>query len=93
MANVLKPYGPDRQKTLTRGNAAFAFCLHNLTPEDLFERQPLLLETSMPGVFAVGDLRHGGVRRVASAVGEGSIAVQLRHPLFDAEPRQPRATV
>src|SRR5215475_7328423 len=42
MANVLKPYGPDRQRVLARGNAAFAFCLHQLTPEDLFERQPLL---------------------------------------------------
>ena len=43
MANVLKPYGPDRQKILTRGNAAFVFCLHKLTPEDSFEVQPLLL--------------------------------------------------
>src|SRR5215468_2939008 len=42
MANVLKPYGPDRQRILARGNAAFAFCLHQLTPEDLFERQPLI---------------------------------------------------
>ena len=42
MATVLKPYGPDRQKTLMRGNAAFAFCLHELTPEDRFEHQPLL---------------------------------------------------
>jgi asparagine synthase (glutamine-hydrolysing) len=43
MANVLKPYGPDRQKILTRGNAAFVFCLHKLTPEDSFEVQPLFL--------------------------------------------------
>ena len=43
------------------------------------ERLPLLLETSMAGVFAVGDVRHGSVKRVASAVGEGSIAVQLVH--------------
>src|SRR5262245_54115980 len=42
MANVLKPYGPDRQKILVRGNAGFVSCLHHLTPEDLFERQPLL---------------------------------------------------
>jgi asparagine synthase (glutamine-hydrolysing) len=41
MANVLKPHGPDRQKTLFRGNAAFVFCLHKLTPEDSFELQPL----------------------------------------------------
>jgi thioredoxin reductase (NADPH) len=43
------------------------------------ERQPMLLETSMPGVFAAGDARHGSVKRVASAVGEGSIAVPLIH--------------
>src|SRR5262245_39900036 len=43
MANVLRRYGPDRQKILTLGNAAFVFCLHKLTPEDRFEVQPLLL--------------------------------------------------
>ncbi len=37
-------------------------------------RPPLPLETSMPGVFTAGDVRHGSVKRVASAVGEGSIA-------------------
>jgi asparagine synthase (glutamine-hydrolysing) len=42
MTNVLKPYGPDRQKILIRENAAFVFCLHKLTPEDNFEIQPLL---------------------------------------------------
>jgi asparagine synthase (glutamine-hydrolysing) len=41
MANVLKPYGPDRQRILVQGNAAFVFCLHKLTPEDAFELQPL----------------------------------------------------
>lgn len=43
------------------------------------EREPFLLETSMPGVFVAGDVRHGSVKRAASAVGEGSIAVQLMH--------------
>jgi thioredoxin reductase (NADPH) len=43
------------------------------------ERPPLLLETSIPGVFAAGDVRHRSVKRVASAVGEGAIAVQLVH--------------
>jgi len=43
------------------------------------ERSPYLLETSTPGIFAVGDVRHGSVKRVASAVGEGSIAVQFMH--------------
>jgi thioredoxin reductase (NADPH) len=42
-------------------------------------RLPLPLETSLPGVFAAGDVRHRSVKRVASAVGEGSIAVQLVH--------------
>jgi thioredoxin reductase (NADPH) len=40
---------------------------------------PVMLETSRPGVFAVGDVRAGSVKRVASAVGEGSMAVRLVH--------------
>ena len=55
----------------------------DLTREDLaqwpLDRPPHLLETSVPGVFAVGDVRAGSVKRVASAVGEGSICVQLVH--------------
>ncbi len=43
------------------------------------ERDPFLLETNVPGVFAVGDVRHGSVKRVASGVGEGSVAVQFIH--------------
>lgn len=43
------------------------------------ERVPLMLETSMPGVFAVGDVRRDSVKRVASAVGEGALAVHLLH--------------
>lgn len=43
------------------------------------ERVPYLLEASVPGVFVAGDVRHGSVKRVASAVGEGSIAVQFVH--------------
>ena len=43
------------------------------------KRAPYLFETSLPGVFAVGDTRHGSVKRVASAVGEGSIAIRLIH--------------
>ncbi|MGF1571237.1 MAG: FAD-dependent oxidoreductase [Nodosilinea sp.] len=43
------------------------------------ERPPYLLETNLPGVFAVGDVRHGSVKRVASGVGEGSICVQFVH--------------
>jgi thioredoxin reductase (NADPH) len=57
----------------------------DLTPDDLtaakwpLTRPPHLLETSLPGVFAVGDVRGGNVKRVASAVGEGSIAVSFVH--------------
>jgi thioredoxin reductase (NADPH) len=43
------------------------------------ERPPLPLETSLPGVFAAGDVRHGSIKRVASAVGEGAVAIQLVH--------------
>ena len=49
------------------------------------ERSPFSLETSVPGVFAAGDVRHGSMNRVASAVGEGSIAIKLVHDLFAAE--------
>ncbi|MGH9271965.1 MAG: NAD(P)/FAD-dependent oxidoreductase [Ilumatobacteraceae bacterium] len=52
-------------------------------------RRPFLLESSMPGVFAAGDARHGAVKPVASAVGEGAIAVQFLHELFALEPLQP----
>jgi thioredoxin reductase (NADPH) len=48
-----------------------------LTGRDL--TSPLLLETSLPGVFAAGDVRAGSTKRVASAVGEGAIAVRLIH--------------
>jgi thioredoxin reductase (NADPH) len=57
----------------------------DLLPEDLagtrwpLSRRPYLMETSIPGVFAVGDVRSTSVKRVASAVGEGSICVQLVH--------------
>jgi thioredoxin reductase (NADPH) len=60
----------------------------DLTPDDLhafgwpLARQPHLLETSLPGVFAVGDVRCGNVKRVASAVGEGSIAVSFVHQVL-----------
>ena len=61
-----------------------------LTGHDLdrwpLARPPLPLETSLPGVFAAGDVRYRSVKRVASAVGEGSIAVQLVHQyLADAQ--------
>jgi thioredoxin reductase (NADPH) len=60
----------------------------DLTSDDLaaakwpLSRQPYLLETSRPGIFAVGDVRGNNVKRVASAVGEGSIAVALVHQVL-----------
>jgi thioredoxin reductase (NADPH) len=60
----------------------------DLSPENLstagwpLSRQPYLLETSLPGVFAVGDVRGGSIKRVASAVGEGSVAVSLIHKVI-----------
>ena len=49
------------------------------------ERDPLPLETSMPRVLAVGDARHGSVKRVASAVGAGSIAIRVVHRLLEVD--------
>jgi thioredoxin reductase (NADPH) len=60
----------------------------DLSPDDLvaanwpLARAPYLLETSVPGVFAVGDVRGGNIKRVASAVGEGSIAVSFVHQVL-----------
>jgi thioredoxin reductase (NADPH) len=46
-------------------------------------RDPFLLETSVPGIFAAGDVRHGVVRRVASAVGQGSVTVNFVHKYLE----------
>jgi thioredoxin reductase (NADPH) len=60
----------------------------DLSPDELaqakwpLKRPPHLLETSLPGVFAVGDVRGGNIKRVASAVGEGSIAVSFVHQVL-----------
>ncbi len=56
---------------------------HALCEEWPRERRPYLLETSQPGIFAVGDVRSDSVKRVASAVGEGSIAIQFVHRVLD----------
>jgi thioredoxin reductase (NADPH) len=59
--------------------------VHGKLPEGWREpREPFLLESSIPGVFVAGDVRHGSVKRVASAVGEGSIAVQFAHQYLAA---------
>ena len=72
-------------RRLTLDEKGFIKTRPDLTQEDLaaaewpLERSPYLLETSLPGVFAVGDVRCGNVKRVASAVGEGSIAISFIH--------------
>ena len=53
------------------------------------KRRPFLLETSMPVVFAAGEVRYGSGKRVASAVGEGAVAIQLLHRLFASESQHP----
>ncbi len=73
---------------LTLDGSGFIKTGRDLTPEELsaaswpLVRQPFLLETSRPGVFAVGDVRAGNVKRVASAVGEGSICISLVHQVL-----------
>jgi thioredoxin reductase (NADPH) len=63
----------------------------DLLPDELttarwsLPRTPFLLETSIPAIFAVGDVRAGNIKRVASAVGEGSIAVSFVHQVLHAE--------
>ncbi|RPI27668.1 MAG: hypothetical protein EHM61_07695 [Acidobacteria bacterium] len=75
-----------RLRTIERG---FVKTGPDLLPEDLaaahwpLGRLPHLLETSRPGVFAVGDVRAGSIKRVASAVGEGSIAIGFVHQVLN----------
>lgn len=47
------------------------------------QRDPFVLETNVPGIFAAGDVRHGAIRRVASAVGQGAVAVELIHKYLE----------
>ena len=76
------------QRCLALDGKGFVKTGPELSPEDLAEakwplpRSPFLLETSRPGIFAVGDVRGGNIKRVASAVGEGSIAIAFVHQLL-----------
>ena len=64
--------GPDLESPEMKASGKFAKMWK-------LDRDPYLLETSIPGIFVAGDVRHGSVKRAASAVGEGSIAVQFAH--------------
>jgi thioredoxin reductase (NADPH) len=76
----------DEHGFLLTGPGIVAAGLHQPWP---LERLPLGLETSLPGVFAAGDVRADSVKRVASAVGEGAVAVRLvQQHLADAQFRQ-----
>jgi thioredoxin reductase (NADPH) len=76
------------ERCITLDDKGFIKTGPELSPDDLsaarwpLSRPPYLLETSRPGVFAVGDVRGGNVKRVASAVGEGSIAVAFVHQVL-----------
>lgn len=76
------------ENCVTRDANGFIKTGPDLSPEDLrraewpLARPPFLLETSRPGVFAVGDVRAGNIKRVASAVGEGSIAIAFVHQVL-----------
>jgi thioredoxin reductase (NADPH) len=64
--------------SIERDEDGFVFTGRDLKTADR-DTQPFHLETSLPGFFCAGDVRHGSVKRVASAVGEGSIAISLIH--------------
>ncbi|BAY50084.1 response regulator receiver modulated FAD-dependent pyridine nucleotide-disulfide oxidoreductase (plasmid) [Scytonema sp. HK-05] len=80
-----KPHTDWLESVVERDEHGFIFTgvntLRNWMPPKgwTLERSPFFLETSVPGIFAIGDVRHQSVKRVASAVGEGAIAVQLVH--------------
>jgi len=70
------------ERQLATDAAGFLLTGRDIPREDLAEFDgdaPLFLETSRPGIFAVGDVHSGSIKRVASAVGEGSMAVRLIH--------------
>jgi thioredoxin reductase (NADPH) len=75
---------------VVRDERGFVLTGTDLPPDWALERPPFMLETSVPGVFAVGDVRARSVKRVASAVGEGSVVIQQVHQHLEAE-RSPSA--
>jgi thioredoxin reductase (NADPH) len=81
--------------SVERDPGGFVLTGPDLSPDALraLGRPPLVFETSLPGVFAVGDVRHGSVKRVASAVGAGSIAIQQVHQLLADDVPAPRPPV
>jgi thioredoxin reductase (NADPH) len=76
---------------LERDGAGYVLTGRDVSPGRwALERAPMLLEASVPGIFAVGDVRHGSVKRVAAAVGEGSVAIGAVHQYLEAAARGAR---
>jgi thioredoxin reductase (NADPH) len=77
----------------------FVRAASELQPEELaaaqwpLSRQPYHLETTLPGIFAVGDVRSGSVKRIASAVGEGSVCIQFAHRVLHECTASPQAAL
>jgi thioredoxin reductase (NADPH) len=84
-----QPYTDWLPATVRRDEHGFVLTGAAAAADWTLGRPPHALETSAPGVFAVGDVRRGSVKRVASAVGEGSIAIQLLHDMFSADAPTP----
>ena len=77
-ADRLGTRGQHRDRSSWLHSTGLDLLLDGRRPEDWpLERDPLALETSLPGVFAAGDVRHGSIKRVAGAVGEGGMAVAM----------------
>ena len=74
---------------LSRDDRGFILTDRDVAGSPMAGRTPLPFETNMPGVFAVGDVRHGSVKRVSSAVGEGSVAVGSVHQFLAAPASMP----
>jgi thioredoxin reductase (NADPH) len=75
-----EPHTEWLQETLQRDGTGYVSTGRDVSLDGWpLDRPPMLLEASVPGVFAVGDVRHGSVKRVAAAVGEGSVAIGSVH--------------
>ena len=80
----------DDQGYVCTGRDVLGLGRSSVRQRGLLRRDPFLLETSVPGVFAAGDVRHGSIKRVASGVGEGSMAIAFIHQYLATLPvREP----
>ena len=80
---ILLSTSDERTRRVLEGEVVRRYGGNDVPGDGAGERPPLPLETSLPGVFAVGDVRQGSVKRIASAVGSGAIAAQYLHHYLD----------